>query len=346
MIQLKETYKKGSNWLPPIVAFLNGFVSRKSFFYLLLGIAVLILSANLGLPPLSGSEGRWAVIARSMLRTGDLLSPTLFLPNYWDKPLLSYWQILPLSYLNGEVSEFTVRVPSIVWAMAMLLLTHSLARRWLGEQTALLSVGILATSHAFVIWGRDAQVEMTNAAMILLCLWYFLKHKTDNRYTWVYVLGIMMAPLCCSHFLHHAFVYYKKGMVMDTSFKNLGHGRLTFPCCVHYFARNNQYSFRHMGTFIWGLEGECFEILWGIRSQRSLLCIFFQDILPSCTLVINIASCHYTLFSEGSQPPISNPRASHSIRRHIPLLYPLRIKAPLLFASCPAFRRHFGRGCT
>jgi 4-amino-4-deoxy-L-arabinose transferase-like glycosyltransferase len=175
------------------MSFLNGFVSRRSFFYLLLGIAVLILSANLGLPPLSGSEGRWAVIARSMLRTGDLLSPTLFLPNYWDKPLLSYWQILPLSYLNGEVSEFTVRVPSIVWAMVMLLLTHSLARRWLGEQTALLSVGILVTSHAFVIWGRDAQVEMTNAAMILLCLWYFLKHKTDNRYTWVYVLGIMMA---------------------------------------------------------------------------------------------------------------------------------------------------------
>jgi 4-amino-4-deoxy-L-arabinose transferase-like glycosyltransferase len=193
MIQFKETYKKGSQWLPTGMAFLKGFVSTKSFFYLLLGIAVLILSANLGLPLLSGSEGRWAVIARSMLRTGDLLSPALFVHNYWDKPLLSYWQILPLSYINGEVSEFTVRVPSVVWAVVMLLLTHSLARRWLGEQTALLSVGILATSYAFVIWGRDAQVEMTNAAMILLCLWYFLKHKSDNRYTWVYVLGITMA---------------------------------------------------------------------------------------------------------------------------------------------------------
>jgi 4-amino-4-deoxy-L-arabinose transferase-like glycosyltransferase len=128
-----------------------------------------------------------------MLRSGDLLSPALGINDYWDKPLLSYWQILPLSYLNGDVSELTARFPSVVWAVIMLLLTHNLAKRWFGEQTALVSVGLLATTYAFVFWGRNAQVEMTNAAMILLCLWYFLKHKFDNRHIWVYVLGIMMA---------------------------------------------------------------------------------------------------------------------------------------------------------
>jgi 4-amino-4-deoxy-L-arabinose transferase-like glycosyltransferase len=170
-----------------------GFVNNKSFFYLLLSFAVLLLIANLGLPPLWGSEGRWALIARSMLRSGDLLSPVLGINEYWDKPLLSYWQILPLSYIRGDVSEFTARFPSVVWAVIMLVLTHHLAKRWYGEQTALVSVGILVTSYAFVFWGRNAQVEMTNAAMILLCLWYFLKHKYDHGHAWVFVLGIMMA---------------------------------------------------------------------------------------------------------------------------------------------------------
>ena len=169
------------------------FKKMRPFFYLLLGFSVLVLSAHLGLPPLWGSEGRWAVIARSMFRSGDLLSPALGNHYYWDKPLLSYWQILPLAYLNGNVSEFIARFPSVVWAVIMLFLTHNLAKRWFGEQTALLSVGILATSYDFVFYGRDAQVEMTNASMILLCLWYFIKHKSDNRQTWVYVLGIMMA---------------------------------------------------------------------------------------------------------------------------------------------------------
>ena len=133
----------------------KGCVSMKSFFYLLLGFAVFILSANLGLPPLWGSEGRWAVIARSMLRSGDLLSPVLGTHDYWDKPLLSYWQILPLSYINGDVSEFTARFPSVVWAVVMLLLTHNLAKRWFGEQTALVSVGLLATTYFFCILGAQ-----------------------------------------------------------------------------------------------------------------------------------------------------------------------------------------------
>jgi 4-amino-4-deoxy-L-arabinose transferase-like glycosyltransferase len=192
MIRHKETYKKSNKWLPLGMAFVKGFVSTKSFFYLLLGIAVLILSVNLGLPPLWGSEGRWAVIARSMLRSGDLLRPALGIEYYWDKPLLSYWQILPFAYINGGVSELTSRFPSVVWAVVMLFLTHHLAKRWFGEQTALLSVGILTTTYSFVFWGRNAQVEMTNAAMILLCLWYFFKHKYDNKHTWVYILGIMM----------------------------------------------------------------------------------------------------------------------------------------------------------
>jgi 4-amino-4-deoxy-L-arabinose transferase-like glycosyltransferase len=175
------------------MVFIKEFMITKSFFYLLLGFAALILLANLGLPPLWGSEGRWAIIARTMLRSGDPFSPLLGNHYYWDKPLLSYWQILPFAYINGGVSEAAARFPSIIWAMVMLLLTHSLAKRWFGERTALVSVGILTTSYAFVFWGRNAQVEMTNAAMILLCLWYFLKHKSDSKHTWVYVLGVMMA---------------------------------------------------------------------------------------------------------------------------------------------------------
>jgi len=193
MTQLKEHCQKDLKWQSRRIAVLQGLISAKFFFCLLLGFSVLILLANLGLTPLWGSEGRWAVIARFMLRSGDLLLPTLGIHDYWDKPLLSYWQILPFAYINGDVSEFAVRFPSVVWAVVMLLLTHHLARRWFDEQTALMSVGTLATSYSFVFWGRNAQVEMTNAAMILLCLWYFIKHKSDNRHTWVYILGIIMA---------------------------------------------------------------------------------------------------------------------------------------------------------
>ena len=141
MTQLKEHCQKYLKWQSRRIAALQGLISAKFFFCLLLGFSVLILLANLGLTPLWGSEGRWAVIARSMLRSGDLLLPTLGIHDYWDKPLLSYWQILPFAYIHGDVSEFAARFPSVVWAVVMLLLTHHLGKRWFDEQTALLSVG-------------------------------------------------------------------------------------------------------------------------------------------------------------------------------------------------------------
>jgi 4-amino-4-deoxy-L-arabinose transferase-like glycosyltransferase len=193
MTQLKKIDEKHLEWPSRGAAVLRGFMSTKFFLCLLLGFSLLILSANLGLPELWGSEGRWAVIARSMLRSGDLLLPTLGIHSYWDKPLFSYWQILPFAYVHGDVSEFAARFPSVIWSAVMLLLTYQLAKRWFGEQTALLSVGTLATTYSFVFWGRNAQVEMTNAAMILLCLWYFLNHRSDKTHTWIYLLGVLMA---------------------------------------------------------------------------------------------------------------------------------------------------------
>jgi 4-amino-4-deoxy-L-arabinose transferase-like glycosyltransferase len=155
--------------------------------------SAVILLCNLGAMPLWGSEGRWAVIARGMLRSGDIFRPWMGPGLYWDKPLLSYWQILPAAWLDGAVDEFTVRLPSALWAIAALLVTFDLARRWHGERAALLSALVLASSLGFVFWGRNAQVEMTNAALILIVLWIFERYRADAGERWVYAVAVVAA---------------------------------------------------------------------------------------------------------------------------------------------------------
>ena len=53
-------------------------------------------------------------IARCQPRIGTTL--------YWDKPLLSYWQALPGAALLGDASRFAIRLPSALWALALLAL--------------------------------------------------------------------------------------------------------------------------------------------------------------------------------------------------------------------------------
>jgi 4-amino-4-deoxy-L-arabinose transferase-like glycosyltransferase len=153
-------------------------------------VACAILFGHLGLLPLWGSEGRWGLVSRSMFQSGDLLRPLMGNAPYWDKPLFSYWQILPPAYIVGEVNELAIRLPSAIWALGLLILAHDLARLWLGTPAALISSAVLATSCGFVFWGRNAQVEMTNAAVILLILWFFFTRRSKPAL--VYAMAVLM----------------------------------------------------------------------------------------------------------------------------------------------------------
>jgi len=152
-------------------------------------IAAAALFINIGMPSLWGSEGRWAVIARYMFRTGDLFHPMLGNYPYWDKPILSYWQVIPFGYITDGVTEAASRMPSVIWAVIWLILTYSTASRLAGKKAGILSIMALASSYGFMFWGRNAQVEMSNAAIIMLAIWYFLRHKDDSGKAWLFILA-------------------------------------------------------------------------------------------------------------------------------------------------------------
>ncbi|MBA3037267.1 MAG: hypothetical protein FP814_12335 [Desulfobacterium sp.] len=163
------------------------------YFFLIFIAAALVLIFELGMMPLWGSEGRWALICRHMFRSGEIFQPLIGDSLYWDKPLLSYWLALPFAYVNGGVTEAMIRIPSVISALLLLYFTFDLARTWFGIRTALLSAAVLMTSYGFIFWARNAQVEMLNAFFILFSIWYFLKHKSDANPSWVYIFGVIMA---------------------------------------------------------------------------------------------------------------------------------------------------------
>ena len=56
--------------------------------FLIAACSLAILFTNLGVYPLWGSEGRWAVIGKYMFESGDIFTPLLGKSVYWDKPRL------------------------------------------------------------------------------------------------------------------------------------------------------------------------------------------------------------------------------------------------------------------
>jgi|GEM_PF-222885 len=140
---------------------------------LLLVAAALLLLAGLGGTALWGSEDRWAEIARMMIANRDFFHPCINGEIYFDKPLLSYWLIAFPALVAGGVTEFMIRLPSALAALAALLSTY-----WLGTQLRNKGVGLLAgwlllTSLGFIFWARKGAADLENlAAIILAVAWY------------------------------------------------------------------------------------------------------------------------------------------------------------------------------
>ena len=76
---------------------------------------------HLGLPALLDSdETRYADMARGMFLSKDFITPYLDGRIFWDKPPLFFW-LLCLSYKCLGISEFSVRIPSVLSALTAIL---------------------------------------------------------------------------------------------------------------------------------------------------------------------------------------------------------------------------------
>ncbi len=159
---------------------------------LVFALAAFLLLVHLGAPPLDEAEARSAIVSRHILNTGQWLRPVPNHPFTCERSPLVYWQAVPFAWLPGGMTELAVRLPSVLWALALLFFTWGLARRWHDDLTALLSAGALATSYGFIHFGRHGTAEMAQAATILWCLWYFVRHRPDAARRWLYVLGVLL----------------------------------------------------------------------------------------------------------------------------------------------------------
>ena len=97
--------------------------------------------------------------ARGMLETGDLVVPQYRGQPFFDKPALAYW-LMAASFRVFGPTPAAGRLVSALAAIAAVAATVALARTHRNARSGLLSGLALATTHAFVSFGRLAMSDM------------------------------------------------------------------------------------------------------------------------------------------------------------------------------------------
>jgi len=130
-------------------------------------------------------EPRFAQVAREILQSGDWIVMHVNGEPYYEKPPLMFWTIAAFSLPFGDVTEFTARLPSILGALATLLLTFLLADRMYGKRVAFASSVILMTMALFWWQARTAQIDMYLTAWTTLSLFAFWRHYETREAKWL-----------------------------------------------------------------------------------------------------------------------------------------------------------------
>ena len=125
-------------------------------------LALLLL--NGGAAPLERAEIYFLDAARTMVETGDLVVPYYQGEPFYDKPALTYWLMAGSMRLFGT-SAGAGRAVSSLAAVGVLLATAWLGRLLFSRRAALFGSLVLATTLAFLSFGRIAMSD------VLLALW-------------------------------------------------------------------------------------------------------------------------------------------------------------------------------
>lgn len=150
--------------------------SRQGYLFCLILLALALYFPGLGARDFwAPVEPRYAEIARIMWGRGEWAIPTINGQLYTDKPILYFWLVLIGAKIFGSVNEWSVRLPSALAALGVVLATYALGRDFLGARAGFLGAAVLATA-ARVLWeGRWAHTDMLFTLFFTLSLYFWAR---------------------------------------------------------------------------------------------------------------------------------------------------------------------------
>lgn len=142
---------------------------------------------------LAHDEGYYALQARWMAQGGQWLAPPWWDQVVFDRTIGLPWLIAAAGRLPG-VGPWSAHLPSLVAAVACLLLTADLARRLLGGGGAgWLAAAVLALTPLWLDYAHLASQDMPLLALELLGILALLRADEPQR-AWTFLAGAWLGP--------------------------------------------------------------------------------------------------------------------------------------------------------
>ena len=171
---------------------------RKKAFWFIALLSVLVIIPFLGETIFySKGEPREAIVAVSMLDSGNWILPLNYGTDMAYKPPFLYWSIAAFSAILGGVTEFSSRLPSAVSFLVMQLVFFAFVAKRKDVKTAVLTSVLLLSSFEVHRAAVACRLDMLQVSLIVisLCLLYRWDEKECRGIPWLAVVLMGCASL-------------------------------------------------------------------------------------------------------------------------------------------------------
>jgi len=131
-------------------------------------------------------EAIYAQVSREIIQNNDWITLRHGYEIYFEKPPLFMW-IIALFYKFFGVSEFSVRITSVISGTLLVWLTYLIGRTIHGSRTGFLAGLILLGCYGFVFEARNGEQDMLLSLLVFSGMFAYLQLKNGSQKWWCLV---------------------------------------------------------------------------------------------------------------------------------------------------------------
>lgn len=129
---------------------------------------------------------QYGSMSQSMAMSGDFLHLFDLNQPYLDKPPLIFW-LTTISFKIFGVSNFSYRLPSVLFALLALWSTYKLTLLYYSRNTAQAALLILATCQCFFTMNTDVKTDMYLIGAVMFSVWQLCLHLETRRWSAIFL---------------------------------------------------------------------------------------------------------------------------------------------------------------
>jgi 4-amino-4-deoxy-L-arabinose transferase-like glycosyltransferase len=160
-------------------------------------IAILLpfaLFVNLGLMPLISDEPTRAIVTLEMIISGNYINPTINGEFYYNKPPLFNWILAAYTHISGSMSEFILRLPTVISLLLMGVVMFMLSRKSLGRTNAFIVSLMWITSARVLFWDSfQGLIDITYSLVTLTSFAIIFLYSQKRNWLVMFLLSYALA---------------------------------------------------------------------------------------------------------------------------------------------------------